>query len=414
VAVQRRKPIPNDLLRAARERKGMDRAALAAAVNDYLDKLGFDSTIDYVHVGKWERGVVAFPKERNRAAVRAVLGVASDAQLGFVDPRGVNLDDVDRQTFLKTTFGMGLGAAVGWHRAWPGVDTEEILATVAGPTQYYRQMEAAAPNDLLAPAVDAHLALATGIVNRMANTPAAYGLLAETEGLAAWVALDRADNAGARRHYSQAVEYAARANHPLLGAYMLASLGHAAVETGMVKFGLSRLQEAHAELDSTAPNTAFAWLASLLATAHAANHDRDEALSWMRHAETYTTRDRGEPRWPWVFAWNDAKYARYQATTLARLGDIKAAQHAFAMAEPALTAPKRKALADVELGAILAHSGYVGEGCRLAIKAMSVARTFGSDNIVEKIHQFRAGLPDTVEVSDLDSVLGVQRGRTWA
>ncbi|OJY41593.1 MAG: hypothetical protein BGP03_20565 [Pseudonocardia sp. 73-21] len=63
----------------------MSRSELAEAVNAWL----WESThrrydLDGHHIAKYERGVVRFPISPYRAALRAVLGVASDAELGFI------------------------------------------------------------------------------------------------------------------------------------------------------------------------------------------------------------------------------------------------------------------------------------------------------------------------------------------
>jgi transcriptional regulator with XRE-family HTH domain len=85
-------PEPNHLLRAARERlpspavpgEGMSRRELAEAVAAWLWKntaKRFD--LDVRLIAKWERGEVRWPSAAYRAALRAVIDVASDAELGF-------------------------------------------------------------------------------------------------------------------------------------------------------------------------------------------------------------------------------------------------------------------------------------------------------------------------------------------
>ena len=83
---------PNDLLRQARLRlpspsgsgRSMSRQELADAANDYLfgtTKRVFD--MDANHVGKLERGEHRWPGAHYRDALRAVLKVDTDANLGF-------------------------------------------------------------------------------------------------------------------------------------------------------------------------------------------------------------------------------------------------------------------------------------------------------------------------------------------
>ena len=78
----------NDLLRAARLRRGLSRSELADAANRHpamaSSKAG-PMTENFV--GKLEQGRVAFPRAERRAALRAILGVATDADIGLVRTR---------------------------------------------------------------------------------------------------------------------------------------------------------------------------------------------------------------------------------------------------------------------------------------------------------------------------------------
>lgn len=419
-------PEPNELLRTARERvespscpgEPMTRQELAEAVNAQVYRATEKLTaVDANHVGKWERGTIRWPAAHYRAALRAVLDVGTDAELGFRRaraPRG-NSRRVDRPTFLKTALGVGAGAMVSRHLPGPATSTDALAGAVSGPTAHYRRMEPAVSSDQLAPAVEAHLSLATDIVNAKMRTSTGFGVLAEIAGLAAWLAADRGDTASARKRYTEAVQHAERAYHPLLTSYMTASLGHFAVETGHPRQGVILLDRAAAQLDRSAPDTARAWLASLHAVAHAALGDRTATLASLRAAEKLTSRRRGEPQWPWVFTFDRAKAARYQAGALGRLGDLAAARSAFVAAEPALTAPKPRALAQVEKAHVLAGSGGVGEGCQLAAEALAIGRTYGSERITTRVRDFRARLPArTGEARELDDALdALYDGESW-
>ncbi|WP_218022421.1 hypothetical protein, partial [Nocardia amamiensis] len=85
------------------------------------------------YIGKLERGVFRWPSDDCRAGLRAVLGVATDAELGFRPPdRGIGaatieadgntptlllvgeeVDDVLRRTFLRNASLAGVGTALG-------------------------------------------------------------------------------------------------------------------------------------------------------------------------------------------------------------------------------------------------------------------------------------------------------------
>jgi tetratricopeptide (TPR) repeat protein len=286
---------------------------------------------------------------------------------------------------------------------------------LSASTTNYRQMESAVPSGQLTPAVEAHLALALGIVNERMRTSAGYRVLSEIAGLSAWLAVDRGDTATARHRYAEAIDYAERTHHPLLMSYMTASLGHFAVEAANPRAGLTMIQRASALLDNDAPDAARAWLESLRAAAHAELGDRPEAAAALSRAERLANRQRGELRWPWVFDFDSAKVARYQAAVLGRLGDVRAASAAYAAAKSALTAAKPRALAQVEHAHVLTRGGDVTSACSLAIEALVTARAYGSERITNRIRVFRASLPTrTTEAEKLDDELAAlyERGNS--
>lgn len=410
-------PEPNNLLRNARLRvespgspgQPMSRQELADAINNYLFRLNYKpgavmrGALDANHVGKWERGGTRWPAERYRMGLRAVLDAATDAELGLYSPRRATVDSVDRKTFLKSTLGAGAGVVLA-RNAPP--ETAGLAAALAGPTSHYRRMESSVASDQLTLAVDAHLNLAAGIVRDRLRTSSGYRVLSEVAGLSAWLAADRGDTATARQRYTDAIDYARRTNEPLLVSYMTASLGHFAVEAGNPKAGLRLIERASTLVDDATPDAARAWLESLRATAHAALGDRSATNGALRRAETLTNRQRGELRWPWVFAFDQPKAARYQASALGRLGDVRPATTAYAAAGPALTAAKPRALAQVEHAHVASRAGDVAGACALAVEALAVARLYGSERITNRVREFRSSLPTrTTEADALDDAL---------
>jgi transcriptional regulator with XRE-family HTH domain len=99
-------PPRNDRLKAARlrmrspadPRLRMSRAELADAVNAYLADNGLPPLyLTSVYVGKLERGMARWPRTNLRRALRAVLGVAADSDLGFFPTRH---DEAERLTHI--------------------------------------------------------------------------------------------------------------------------------------------------------------------------------------------------------------------------------------------------------------------------------------------------------------------------
>lgn len=135
---------PNDLLRRARESVEspsasgdcLSRQELAELVNAWV----YEHTkghriieLDANYLGKLEQGTIRWPQDPDRrAGFRAVLGVTTDAELGFRRPqRGRTMvRGVDRQHFIRA----GLGAGAAAVAAGPAAALVELLV----PTQRVR------------------------------------------------------------------------------------------------------------------------------------------------------------------------------------------------------------------------------------------------------------------------------------
>lgn len=85
----------------------MSRSELADAVNAYLNrKTGKCHTaLDAQAIGRYERGEIRWPTARYREALRAVLGVSVDAELGF-DPT-VNRGNLNARVPLRPRLASG-------------------------------------------------------------------------------------------------------------------------------------------------------------------------------------------------------------------------------------------------------------------------------------------------------------------
>ena len=95
-AAETRSLEPNSRFRDARESTpslttpgySMSRAELAEAVNEYLWRTTkkHHTSLDAQAIGRYERGEIRWPTAVYRSAFRAVLGVATDIELGFCPP----------------------------------------------------------------------------------------------------------------------------------------------------------------------------------------------------------------------------------------------------------------------------------------------------------------------------------------
>lgn len=303
-------------------------------------------------------------------------------------------DDVERKQFLRVALGAGVGLVASRYICLTDDQgAKDLRSALAGPITHYRRMEHAVSSEHLAPAVEAHLTLARATVDQHLSTSGGFSVLAEIAGMTGWLATDRGDLATARRRYAEAVQRAQQAQHSLLTAYMTASLGQFETEAGNPQIGLKYIKRAEALLDRSAPDSARAWLASLRAITSAQLADRKGTHAALKLADLLTSRQRGEPTWPWVFQYDNAKFASSEAVALGRLGELNSAINAFESAEPHITGPKPRALALLDHAQVLAKSGQSDEGCAAAVAALETGRTLGSIRIVNRVRSFHASLP---------------------
>lgn len=415
----------NGRLRSARERtestvcagRQMTQSELAELVNRYVwDRFGQVVEVDDNYVAKLERGVIRWPNKRYREAFRAILGAATDADLGFWNQRSapvVQLEDVDRSQFLRGGIaGLGLlaSARIGRSnvidaRSQSEPDARDDLVSMLGaPTASYRRMEAEIPSRALVPAVDAHYRLARSLVAD-SRSAAGFAALSEIAGLSAWLAYDVADTATARDRYTHAVKWAEATGDRLLVSYMQGSLGHFAVDTGDATYGLTLLDRAHGEMPSVAPPSAHAWVQSLRAVALAELGDANGSRAALKEAEKLSAKPT-EPTWPFMFSFDGAKAARWRGAALMRLGEHDAAIEQFAVTESAPSAPKPHALVLVDQAQSWAGTGDVTRACDLASRALDLGASYGSERVVARVRVLRRTLPvDTGDVESLDDRL---------
>ncbi|MGH3612580.1 MAG: helix-turn-helix domain-containing protein [Pseudonocardia sp.] len=340
----------NRLLRAARERlrsrrapgERLSRAELAEWVNAWLwerteRRFGLDDHL----VAKWERGIVRYPTAPYRSALRAVLGVETDAELGFVPPArrqpsaapddrawtrtgilddattAVEIDVLNRRDVLRVAAigGAGLlgplahwlepladGPLSGRSGAFAVVEVEAVEQLVATLFQQWHSDEAG----LGRTAVVGQL---SDLSDRLRGAPAgpltdrAFLAAAELANIAGWMAFDAGAHRIAQQHYLTAVQMAKVGGNSSFGAFALASLARQSFDLGAPDDGLEIVHLAQrGTRDSVTPG-----LRSLLAVREAWGHAQQgnvHAFSWAVDVAEQAHVDiepDGESRWLRVF-----------------------------------------------------------------------------------------------------------------
>ncbi|MGH4001635.1 MAG: XRE family transcriptional regulator, partial [Pseudonocardiaceae bacterium] len=209
---------PNDLLRRARESVEsphasgdcLSRQELAELVNAWVYEHTDEHRVvelDANYIGKLEQGSIHWPQDPNRrAAFRAVLGVKTDAELGFRRPRRsrTRVRGVDRHQFIRAGLGVGAVAVTGGSAALlellvptqpprvPSVVSRDHITQVRATVEAFKGLDARYGGGLMREAATAQLRYCAELLN--ARCPealrgelhTAVGSFAETAGYMAY------------------------------------------------------------------------------------------------------------------------------------------------------------------------------------------------------------------------------------
>jgi hypothetical protein len=295
-------PAANDQLRAARERTAspacpdecLSRQELAELANAWIWEHHHTMVaLSANYIGQLERGKIRWPGKIYRGALRAILGVSTNAALGFVNARRavVKLDNVDRQKFLRTSASLGVGtlvlgpiAALLEHTEPTPIPTrvgETEIEQVRTAAQVFQSWDFTYGGGLAREAVMGQLRWSAGLLD--ATCPdrlrpelfSAVGYLADTAG---YMAFDSGAHHDAHHVFRFALTCAEHADDWHLRAHVLSSMAELTIETGQPDEGLTLTEHALVRADRLT--------ATELAMLHT---DRTHALAKMRRVRDTLT-----------------------------------------------------------------------------------------------------------------------------
>lgn len=336
---------PNDLLRRARESvespnasgDHLSRQELAELVNAWV----FEHTarvveLDSNYVGKLEQGRIHWPQDPDRrAGFRSVLGVSTDAELGFRRPRRsrIMVKGVDRQHFIRAGLGAGATAVVGPAALLelltptrpgrvPSVVGNTHVAQVRAADEAFKGWDARYGGGLMREAVTAQLRHCAELLHARCPEPlrgellVTVGSFAETAG---YMAYDDFAYDDAERAYQFALACAEEAGDWQLRAQVLCSMAEQTSWCGDPDTALAFTESALVR-----PHRLTATERALLHNSRARDLARlgetQEAVRAVGAADEEFSHARPAEDPPWMASYTDARHLGFSGGVLWELG----------------------------------------------------------------------------------------------
>ncbi|MGH3868695.1 MAG: XRE family transcriptional regulator [Pseudonocardiaceae bacterium] len=409
----------NDQFRAARERtaspthQGMclTRQELAELVNTWVWNHHNEKVVVTAHyIGRLETGIIRWPTELYREALRAILSAPKDADLGFVNARSrraaVKLDDVDRQNLIRGGAALSLGtlirgplAALLDGSSEPTPTPTHVSATdveqVRTVTRVFQSWGCTYGGGPVRDTVMGELRWSAGLLKATCTdelSPELHSAVGDLADVAGSIAVDAGAHEEARRVFGFALACAEKAGDWHLRAEVLSSMAKQAVVTGHPDDGLTL-----AELALVRPDRLTATMLAMLHT------DRARPLAKMRRIqETLTAIGAADDHFahatpdnepPFMADYNDARHAQFTGQPLAELAilgrDPSEATDRLAAAVAANSARhvRSRAVCLTKLASLTMATGDPFQAVAIGHEALEVASTLRSPRAADDLRE---------------------------
>ena len=411
---------PNDELRRARERtesphatgEPLSRQELAELVNAWVFEHTEDHRVielDANYIGKLEQGAIRWPQDPDRrAAFRAVLDMATDAELGFRRPRRSRsiVAGVDRQQFLRASLRVGAAAVAGQAAVAellaptqptriPSVVDMTHVAEVRAAAEAFADWDARYGGGLMREAVVAQLRYCAELLNARCSEAVrgelltAVGSFAETAG---YMAYDDFAHDDAQRMYRFALSCAEEAGDWHLRAQVLCSMAEQASWCGDPDTAL------------TYTESALVRAGRLTATERAMLHNsraRDlvqlgqvqDSLSAVGIADEEFSHAHPSEDPPWMASYTEARHTGFAGSVLWELGMhgqfVAETRTRLTTAVAARAKGRGRTGAQLKLASLIMVTGDPIEAAALGTQALDWAGTLRSGHIVHGLRDLR-------------------------
>lgn len=346
----------------------MSRDELATLVNAWLHReTGEIYALDERAIGRWERGKVRQPRASYRAALRAVLGVDHDWEIGFGDPQP----------------SLPVSPPVPQHAQVPSVDTIRAMATSVHAVD--RRHGGGSLYAAVVAFLQADVARALFAPSSGAQVYAAAATLTE---IAGWMAHDSGRDVDARTHFDGSYRLALAAGSPALAANMCASMSHLAGQLGQQH---NALRLAEVGLDRAAETGGIARVVARLhamrATALAACGDDDACREALARAERALGGPDDNEHASWSAHFDEGSLAAETATALHMLRDLSSAERHAQLVLDLRGGDRVRAMAfgRLTLASVLLDAGRADEAAALGGMVSAVAPTLTSARVHSRL-----------------------------
>jgi transcriptional regulator with XRE-family HTH domain len=387
----------------------LSRQELAELVNtwvwDHHDKV-VEHSANWV--GQLESGKIRWPGRVSREALRAILGVTSDAALGFVNARSaraaMKLDNVDRQRFIRNTGALGAGVLVLGPLAALLEDTEptpipqrvgatEIEQTRTA-TRVFESWGSTYGGEVVRAAVMGQLRWSADLLEAICPErlrPALFSAVGDLAAVAGYIAEDAGAHEQAGRVYRVALACVDKAGDWLLRAEVLSSMAKQAIRAGRPDDGLTLAEQGLVRSDRLT-----------VAGRSMLHTDRGRALAKMRRInETLTAVGTADDHFAHFTSDNEPPFlARHNPARHALLAGQPLADLAILGRDPAeatdrLTAaaaghddyPRTRAICLTKLASLTMATGDPIQAATIGHTALDAAGTLRSRRVTEDLRE---------------------------
>jgi hypothetical protein len=420
---------PNELLRQARERlpsrqvpgEWLSRQEVAELVNRWIfERHEKVVELDGNYIGKLERGLIRWPQALYREALRAVLHVETNGQLGFSGRRrrlsGALPVDVDRRQTLLLT---GTVASFPWldlcapiePTPVPSKVTRAAITQVRVATETFLSWDNTYGGGLAREAVFAQLRWSAQLLHADSPEPLRaelFAAISEFGGVAAFMAFDAFAHADAARTFRFSLRCAEESGDWHLRASVLSRMARQAVWCGQPDDGLTHVETALVRSDRLT-GTERACLHTLRARALAKLGRVQDCLSAVGAADDAFahTKPAEDPRWTAFY-----DHAQHQGDTAHALFDLSikgrktqaAPRLAYSVAHHGIEYARSRTISRTKLASLLMATGDPRHAAAIGQQALDDLGLLHSKRAitdVRELQHFARRHPHILEAVDL-------------